>query len=366
MNPQYVSLATFNLRNLVSPGVRYFGRYHYSPERYAEKLNWLADQLFRLDADVVCLQEVFHAAALDELIDRYHTRLDATHSQMKARRDQYSAVYFAPNQLAEDGAPQPGLAILSRRPITEYRAVQDLSEAPVELDGNGLSYRLDHLTRPMQVARVELPFGTEAWLFHAHLKSETPPLISADTLGRAGSDPFQDRALGACQATLQQTGEALAIRREILGVMQRSDDPVIVAGGLQRAAQGFLAGEAPPRHLKPEQKRPFWDVELYSAAEAHTRRTPGTAMHTHIRNGVYDTADHVLVSQAFFYRNRDRIGDIAAVTLFSDHLLDDSLREAPANRPSSDHALVRVELSIDPARLEPAMRRALEADAPAR
>jgi len=98
-------VATFNVKNLIGADDEYYSFESYTPEEYAWKLDWLARQLLKLDADVVCFQEVFDKKYKKRAIFR---RLEFT----PYTRDQ---VRFAPN--ANDGEPgnrRPGLAILSR------------------------------------------------------------------------------------------------------------------------------------------------------------------------------------------------------------------------------------------------------------
>ena len=67
MASHYFTVATFNARNLIRPGITYYGRNEYSQLEYDRKLDWMASQLLRMDADFVCLQEVFEAEPLFDL-----------------------------------------------------------------------------------------------------------------------------------------------------------------------------------------------------------------------------------------------------------------------------------------------------------
>ena len=62
---QELRFATFNVCNLALPGVKYYeDQIPYSSEEYDAKISWIAQQLDRLDADVIGLQEIFSQAAL--------------------------------------------------------------------------------------------------------------------------------------------------------------------------------------------------------------------------------------------------------------------------------------------------------------
>lgn len=356
MSRAYFSVASFNVRNLVLPGITYYGRSRYTDGKYADKLTWLAEQLFRMDADIVCLQEVFHEQALQDLLARYHALLDARHSAHKARLDQYDNVFFQPNMDGVHTNPQPGLAILSRRDILERDQVQDLTADPIALpDSDGLSYTLSKTSRPVQMAKIDLGKGVSGWVFNAHLKSKRPKYPSGDAASNEDNALFYDRAQAVFRSLALRAGESLALRRAVLAKMAGSSDPVIVVGDLNdeigAVTTEIVGGEVPWRAWSFDTKEKFWDVEMYSAARAHMRRSEHASIHTHIYNGHYGTIDHVLVSQEFYYRNRDRIGDIHFVQCFNDHLTDDSLQGAPGIGDASDHGQLVVRLSIDGDRL---------------
>jgi len=356
MARSFFNVAAFNVRNLVNAEVTYYQRSRYSQKAYDEKLTWLAEQLYRLDADFVCMQEVFHSAALNDLLARYDALLAARHSPTKARLDKYDTVHFEPNINETANNPQPGLAFLSRRTVHSYDAVQDLTARPIDIpDDDGFSYGLTKLSRPVQIAKVDLGKGVSGWIFNAHLKSKLPRFPFGDPAADEANALFLARTTGVFRSLALRAGEALAVRREILQRSQNSTDPVIVVGdlndGIGAVSTEMVAGEAPWRRLPTDVKMKFWDVELYSAVRSHLRRSEDASIYTHIYNGAYATIDHILVSQEFYYRNRDRIGDIHFVRCHNDHLTDDSLDGAPSLGPASDHGQLVARLSIDPDRL---------------
>ena len=46
-------IASFNVKNLIGPDQEYYRFQSYTPEEYAWKEDWLADQIATLNADVV-------------------------------------------------------------------------------------------------------------------------------------------------------------------------------------------------------------------------------------------------------------------------------------------------------------------------
>ena len=89
MARRYFKVATFNVRNLISAGVTYYNTNRYSEAAYDRKVDWLAEQLYRMDADVVCLQETFDEAPLVDLMSRYRALVEARESKAKANRSRY-------------------------------------------------------------------------------------------------------------------------------------------------------------------------------------------------------------------------------------------------------------------------------------
>ena len=356
MTLHYFTVATFNARNLVNPGVTYYGNKSYSPAEYNKKLDWMANQLLRMDADFVCLQEVFHPETVEDLSARYDEILAKLFSPTKARRDQYDHRWHLANANGTEDDPSPGLAILSRRKLKECLSVQDLTDNPVEVEESaGLSYRLDRLSRPVMIVKADLGKGVDGWIFNAHLKSKRPMYPSGSRASNARNFLFQERAEGAFRSLALRAGEALALRREVLARMENSTDPILVIGDLNdeigAVTNEMIRGEAPWRGWSLDTKTRYWDVELYSAVRTHLRRSEDASTYTHIFNGHYGTIDHVYVSQEFYYRNPRRIGDINFVQHFNDHLTDDSIKGAPPLGDASDHGQLAVRLSIDPDRM---------------
>lgn len=357
MARRYFKVATFNVRNLISAGVTYYTTNRYSQAAYDSKVDWLAEQLYRMDADIVCLQECFDEAPLVDLQARYRAIVEDRLSRTKASQSRYRHLWHLPNLDSTDDFPLPGLAILSRSAISEQVAIQDIADDPIEIQpDDGLAYSLSKLSRPLQVARIELPEGVSGWFFNAHLKSKRPKYPTGSLAAEEENYLFFERSQGSFRSLALRAGEALALRRAVLDKLIGTDDPVFVLGDLNdetgAVTTEMITGEMPFRAWGVDVKRRYWDVELYSAVRTHLRRTEHSSIHTHIFNGHYGTLDHVLISQEFYFRNPGRIGDVHFVEVFNDHLIDDSVQGAPSRGEESDHGQVVVRCSIDTERLE--------------
>jgi hypothetical protein len=69
---------------------------------------------------------------------------------------------------------------------------------------------------------------------------------------------------------------------------------------------------------------------------------------THIHNGHYDSLDHIMVSEEFSAQNRDRIGQVTYVSVFNDHIFDQTLLEDNIEPWQSDHGQVVATIELTP------------------
>lgn len=344
MPRQRFSIATFNVKNLVNAETNYYQKKdgswnRYSQAKFDQKVTWLAQQLTLMDADFVCLQEIFHEEALLAVVDRYNALV--AHNELK--QDPYVDVLHVPNDRSKEDDPSPGLAFLGRRTRLSDRKVQDLSEQPIELSEEfGLSYTLSATSRPISIVEIDLGAGRSGILINTHLKSKRPMLGKDSPADEPGNFLFLERAKGAMGSLVLRAGEALAVRREILAISKGSSVPVFVVGDLNdeetAVTSELVRGESPWRHEPDfDIKKGFWDVEMYSAAKTHLRRSEQAEFTTHIFNGHHSTLDHIFFSQEFYYRNGARIGDLDYVRSFNDHVVDRDMPGAPSDPGASDH-----------------------------
>ncbi|MET0266155.1 MAG: endonuclease/exonuclease/phosphatase family protein, partial [Duganella sp.] len=67
--PQEIRFATFNVCNLSQPGAKLYDNLApLTAEQYAAKVQWTAQQLDALNADVIGLQEIFSMAAVRDVL----------------------------------------------------------------------------------------------------------------------------------------------------------------------------------------------------------------------------------------------------------------------------------------------------------
>lgn len=283
-----VKIGTFNVLNLALPGqVFYDDEDPYSEAEFGRKADWIAEQLRRMDADLVGFQEVFSEDALRQVCTR-SGRFDG-------------GTVEAPDA---DGASGPRLGLATRLAVVE--PVRTISEFPEGLTGRveGVCLPVGTFSRPVLRAGVALDDATTCTVFVVHLKSKRP-ILDPD----APDDDPREEALGKARALLRRAAEAAALRVLVLDEIVGNSRPAIVLGDLNDAARAvttdIVMGDAPSRFWPrgEELRKAYWDRLLYSAYEINARRIGRDISYTHIFNGHYDSLDHILVSQEFYDRN---------------------------------------------------------------
>ncbi|SNS24648.1 Endonuclease/Exonuclease/phosphatase family protein [Geodermatophilus saharensis] len=328
-----VKVGTFNVLNLAREGERFYpDEKPYTAGEYARKAAWTAGQLTRMKAHLVGFQEVFHEEALRDVCDRSGQFPGGT--------------VVAPGA---DGVSGPRLGLATRLPVDE--PVTAITDFPPGLDAKveGLALPVGTFSRPVLRARVVLDpaAGTTTTVFVAHLKSKRPIRDPA----APEHDP-REEALGKARALIRRAAEAAALRFLVLQEVVDNARPVIVLGDLNDAARAvttdIVMGDSPSRFWPrdPEDRRAYWDRLLYSAHELTARRSGRDVSYTHIFNGHYENLDHVLVSQEFYERNPQRIGEVMDLRYLNDHLVDSQVSNERRDRTVSDHAQLVAEIRL--------------------
>ncbi|MGR3491365.1 MAG: endonuclease/exonuclease/phosphatase family protein, partial [Shimia sp.] len=249
-----VSIASFNVKNLIGPDQEYYRWESYTPEEHAWKQDWLSDQLLTMNADVVGFQEIFEEDALRAVITEANAKAatlnEAVIPDPRARYARkaifrklsvtpYDPLHlaFAPNVF--DGNPgerRPGLAILSRTGFVGAPEVIQTLPTPLDIPFEGLGgadggfFRIARTSRPILKARV--PMGDHVvTVFNCHLKSKLGEFPDAD-----GPPPEADlvnydpagRALGSLRAALRRMAEAWVLRREVLASLANGEPCIVL------------------------------------------------------------------------------------------------------------------------------------------
>ncbi len=387
------TIGSFNVKNLIGPGKEYYKFQTYTPEEYAWKEDWLADQLLTMDADIVGFQEIFEEEPLRAVIDEASRRaeiLNAASVPDKSKRYHRKVIFrklsvepyagaalaFAPNA-ADDGTPgkrRPGLAILSRLGfVGEPEIIQDLAQpltipfSPLRgLEGEAGQFTLRRLSRP--ILKVRVPVGDRViTVFNCHLKSKLGEYITPEGAAYAPEadlthyDPI-GRAMGSLRAAIRRMAEAWVLRARIVDELN-AGHPVMVMGdfndGEHAVSSEIIAGEVPfknyqwmlrhdaqnagDRYSEEEHRLITEDVEavrLHSAEKMFVRKSARDMVYTSAFGGVFESIDQIYMSRHFHPEDPQRIGEMTYFSALNDHLTDGSHPEAPYNKLASDHGQI--------------------------
>lgn len=326
-------VASFNLENLLHPGVFYTGRSDsapFTPELYAEKIRWIAGILDEGRADLVGFQEVFSFQALKDAVARSSSLAGATVIAPGIEHDEN----ITPRQGGGFEASGPNVALASRFPVLSSELIADFPAAvnpavPLERKGvieDVVRVDITRFERPVIKARIALPGNVEATVLVAHLKSKRPKFLT----GEDASNPVV-QALGRIRSLIVRGMEAVALRAVVVQLLDNVDGergmPVILFGDLNddldSVTTQVVSGEEPPRFLRREQKLRDWDVLLYSVHDLQEALSFRDVSFTHIFNGRFELLDHIFVSQEFVRQFPKRIASVANTRIFNDHLQDE-------------------------------------------
>lgn len=391
-----LTVATFNVKNLIGAREEYYRFEEYTDEEHAWKKNWLARQLLAMNADVVCFQEIFDEEALWEVIDETNTRGAALNTVVipdASKKYKGKAIFrklgyepYTRDNLrwvrnVNDGEPghrRPGLAILSRNGfVGDVESIQELAkpltiEYPELGGGDAGNFTVTRLSRPILKARV--PVGDKGvTVFNIHFKSKLgeylrapnapfPPeadLLNYDPLGRA---------MGELRAANRRMAEATVLRREILDALDL-DEPVMAMGDFNDSehsvTSAIVTGEKPfknyawirrhdakhrnDRYTDEENEQITRDIERVRLTSAEThfiKKSLRDMVYTSAFGGVFESIDQILLSRHFDTANPDRIAEVDYLSVMNDHLTDGSHPEAPYNKLASDHGQLIVHLNF--------------------
>ncbi|MDQ7969484.1 MAG: endonuclease/exonuclease/phosphatase family protein, partial [Oxalicibacterium faecigallinarum] len=209
---QELRFATFNVCNLALPGVKYYDdQPPYSPDEYETKIRWIAQQLDRLDADVIGLQEIFSQVAIKDVLARTRLYRDAHH------------VGVDPDPAAEKLTPS--VALISRLPIAEGAGVIGKLPHQLAITLPGVPHPVTDFTRPILHAEIIVSPSLSIDAYVCHLKSKLPDYRND------GSRSLPDPAgLAMLRSLIRRGTDALGLRYLLAEQTHATHRPIVVMG----------------------------------------------------------------------------------------------------------------------------------------
>jgi predicted extracellular nuclease len=335
------SVATFNLYNLQLPGKRMNPRQKvWTKAEFDRKAGWISAQLAALDADVVGLQELWHADAMAQVLAT--GGLDATYELL--------AEPATGSRIICGALVRKGLRRGDPRWVDRFPDETRLEESnPADPQAPAISVIIPGFSRPVlnfQVALRDDMAPTE--VFVAHFKSKLPTDIDEEPWFEERFKPHRT-ALGAALATIRRTAEAAALRVLLTGVMKGTTTPVIVLGDVNDGQHSNTVNilTEQPKYLVGD-ARGGADIGLYTAQTLQELRDTRDVYYTHVHDDLRESLDHVLVSDQFYDHSRNRLWLFDGLTINNDHLNDADHRATG----TGDHGMVKVSFRWRPVKKE--------------
>ncbi|MGV3653551.1 MAG: endonuclease/exonuclease/phosphatase family protein [Noviherbaspirillum sp.] len=294
---QEIRFATFNVLNLALPGLRFYDNLEpYTPAEYEAKVEWIARQIDRLDADVLGLQEVFSQAAVKDVLARTKKYRDAQH------------LGFDPDP---SGRFTPSVALVSRLPLAAAPAVYTELPRRLAIPLPEVDEAMTRFTRPVLHVPVTAPGGTAIHVFVVHLKSKRPDF-------RNGKSEESQYGVAQLRSLIRRSGEALGLRYLLTDFAAGKRVPLVVMGDFNDVAGAMatqlVLGTGRPVAAGFDDR--MFDSQGIQAAPCAVR----APAFTHLRDGVGEVIDHILVSEDFHPASSHAIGEVMEVSYMNDHL----------------------------------------------
>ncbi len=341
MNLRQLSFATFNLYNLNEAGVAvYTDRDGWSEDEHRRKIAWTAHQIQLMQADVVGLQELWHADSLQRALEA------------SGEADRYTMV-VPPDadgrRIVCAALVRNGLLAGAPEWIADFpegfllRSSGDDPQTPqVSVTIRGFSRPVLHFAiRPREA-------GPEVHVYVCHLKSKAPHQVFREAWYRRDESRYQPHtlALGSALATVRRTAEAAALRFILTERLKGNDTPVVVLGDINDGQHSNTANilTEQPRYLVGD-ARGGADNALYTAQTLQEYRDTRDVYYTHVHQDIRESLDHILVSEQFYDHSRKRQWLFDGLVINNDHLNFDNHKESGTN----DHGIVRASFRWKPA-----------------
>ena len=307
-NIRTIKVGTFNLMNFMLPNKPvYGGTLCYNHEEFRRKSDWVKFMLDQIDADIIGFQELFHKEALLRVIK----------NNPKYRK---AKVY-----IAEETGDQPSVALLSRYPVEKIEVFKYFpDDAVIDFNPRGgerVILPFTTFTRPVIKADILIPHYGILTVFVVHLKSKREIYYN----GEDSQNPV-DLARAQSRSLMLRASESVALRALVSEALEIPHRPVILCGDVNDTGNAvtsrIISGEVPQHRLQDNVKRRIWDLLLYHVKDIQARRSYQDFYYTHIHNGMYESLDHIMVSQELVTEYPKNTGRVGLVSVYNDHLKD--------------------------------------------
>lgn len=320
-------VATFNLENFDDkPGQN---------PTLDERIAIMKPQLVRLDADILCLQEVHGQETPGE-----PRRLLAMNRLLADTR--YADYHHAETMTTSSNQVYDvrNLVILSRFEITahdQYRHdhieaphYKKVTSSPVENEAKRISWE-----RPILHAQIALPGGKSMHVINLHLKSRIPSNIEGQKINNFTWRTASGWAEGYFLSSMKRVGQALETRMLVDTIFNAEEDAYIVVCGDFNATSDNVPVQAIRGYVENTGNGDLAGRVLVPCEQT----IPASSRYSLIHQGHGEMIDHILVS-------RPLLGYYDHTEIHNEILHDESIAFATDKKyPESDHAPVIAEFN---------------------
>jgi endonuclease/exonuclease/phosphatase family metal-dependent hydrolase len=286
-------VATFNLENLDDrPGLE---------PSLEQRIAVLRPQLQRLDADILCLQEV----------NGQRPKAGGPRELLALDRLLEDTAYVGFHRVSTTGAAGEGaadvhnLVILSRWPIAERRQVHhdlvpppaygSVTAAPPPEEAEPVRW-----DRPILTATVETPSAAKLHVINLHLRAPLAAVIKGQKKGEFTWRSVGGWAEGFFLATVKRSGQALEARLLVEQIFDHEPDALIAVCGDFNAEEH----EAPLRTVEATVEDTGNGHLARRVLVPLERALPSSQRFSVVHHGRREMLDHILVSRALLARYR--------------------------------------------------------------
>jgi predicted extracellular nuclease len=328
-NVTTLTVATANVLNLANPGRMFYANQDpYSQTEFERKLDWLANRIKALNADVLAVQEVWDEAALKGAVHRSGLRYTTV------------TVPGAENNEMNHGAQNtPRVGFVTRLDVEN---VQSFEQFPA-----GMGVQVPEIgeyakfERPPCLATLRMKHGQTVHVLTTHMKSKRPKFLQ-DALGNPLEDRDNDKitARATLRSLIMRGAEAAAMRAIVVDLLHRTRDPLVMMGDFNDGPHSVTTQMIAATNEIVFDKGAR-DTALFNAYEVQGEMAlKRDVAYSHIHQGSPEVLDQILVSEEFTGRGKFAIGDVRRVDYFNDHLQEGK------DRAKSDHGFVRAVIRV--------------------
>lgn len=326
--PEMVRIATFNLENLDN-------QQNIQPD-LAQRIAIMRPQLLRIQADILCLQEV------NSQEDGGMRKLSALDSLLENTPYQLYHRAFTTMKNSQQPYNERNLVTLSRFPILQASSLRHdpntapsykkVMAIPIEQEAKPVEWE-----RPILVTQIDLGNNQTLHLYNCHLKSKIPSNIAGQKINDYTWKSVSAWAEGYFLSSMKRVGQALQLRCTIDDVFTQAEvngtSALIVITGDLNATYDSVALSA-LRGPVEETGNPQLGRRVMVPCELSV---PESSRYSLLHLGKGQMIDHVLVS-------RDMLTYYAKTEIHNETLPDESgAFRTDIKFPESDHAPVIAE-----------------------